>query len=165
MLYTEEELTAIRAQQKKRWLCLLIPVAVMLVGIVAVLIIRGQRSLDDTTAQIIVDILTILIGVAFIGGWGLFIKPLRCYERHIDGLLHGRTHVCDDGTFAHLEEDESVVDGVAYYAMTLHCLDEKQKPYERLFYYDALKPRPDFREGEALRVTYHDRFVGQVERI
>lgn len=165
MMYTEQELTELRAQKKKRMLCLFIPAALIVIAMAAVLVIRSQRAMEDTQAQIIVDVLTLLLGVLFIGGWGLFIKPLSCYERHIENLLHGRTHVCEDGTFSHLEEDESMVDGVAYYAMTLHCLDEKKKPYERLFYYDALKPRPDFKEGEPLRVVYHDRFVGQVERI
>lgn len=47
--------------------------------------------------------------------------------------------------------------------MTLHSIDAKQKSYERLFYYDALKPLPSFKDGDPLRVVYHDRFIAQVE--
>ena len=163
MMYTEQELQAVQAQQKRRWMAVGIPSVLMLIALIVVLVIRGNGGMADTPAQITVDALTILIGVTLIAGWGLFIKPLHCYQRHIENLLHGRTHVCEDGTFCHLDEDESTVDGVSYYALTLNCLDEKQKPYERLFYYDVQKPRPDFKEGDPLRIVYHDRFIGQVE--
>lgn len=165
MMYTEQELTEIRLQQKRRWTALLVPSALMAAAIVAILVIRGMRQMPDAPAEVAVDALTILIGITLLGGYFLLIKPLRCYERHINDLLHGRTHVFENGTFSQMEEDESLVDGVAYYAMTLHCLDEKQKPYERLFYWDVQKPRPQLADGDPVRVVYHDRFVGQLEKL
>lgn len=165
MMYTEQELTGIRQQQKRRWIALWVPVALMVAAIVVILVIRGMRQMPDKPAEIAVQVLTILIGVLLLGGWGMLIKPLHCYERHINNLLHGRTHVFEEGTFSAMEEDESLVDGVAYYALTLHCLDEKKKPYERLFYYDVQKPKPELQDGDPVRVVYHDRFVGAIEKL
>ena len=129
------------------------------------LVLRSQRTLDDTTAQIIIDVLSILFAVILIGGWGLLLKPLHCYEKFLDGLLHGITHVIEDGHFAHLDQEVSQIDGVDCYSLTVTRLDEKQKPYEQLFYFDAQKPLPQLTEGQQLRITYHDRAVGQLEVI
>lgn len=109
MLYNEQELQALKAQLKKRWTCILVPVGLLLAGIIAVLVIRGNAGMADGQAQIIVDVMTILVGILLIGGGGLFIKPLRCYQRHLEHMLHDRTHVYDEGTFCHLDEDVSMV--------------------------------------------------------
>lgn len=164
-MYTEQELTAIKAQQKKRWIALIIPMVIAFIGIIIVLVIRGQRTIDDMTAQIIVDAFSLLIAFLLIGGWGLLIKPLHCYERHINNLLHGITHEISDGTFSHLDEDISLVDGVRYYGLTVTRLDEKEKPFEQLFYFDAEKPRPYFAVGTPLRIVYHDKAIGEIEAL
>ena len=164
-MYTEQDLTDIREQQKRRWIALTVPCVVMAIAAIAVLIIRGQRILDDTTAQIIVDVLSVLIAFLLIGGYGLMIKPLHCYEKHLNGLLHGITHEIDDCTFARLDQDISLVDGVRYYALTVTRLDEKQKPYEQLFYFDAEKDRPSYAEGTRLRIVYHDRAIGAIQAV
>lgn len=164
-MYTEQELIDIQKQQKKRWLTLLIPEAILIIAITVVFIVRTQRVLDDTTAQIILDILSIIAAAILIGGWGLLIKPLHSYEKYLQGVLFGMSHVIEDGTFAHLDTDISMVDGVACYGLTVSRVNEKQKTYEQLFYYDAQKPRPEFTEGQQLRITYHDRAIRQVEAI
>ena len=164
-MYTEQELTDIRAQIKKRWIVLVIPMVALLVGIIVTLVIRSGRTLDDVTAQVIVDVCSLLIAGLLIGGHGLAIKPLSCYARHLDGMLHGMTHTIEDGTFSHLDTDESLVEGVRYRGMTVQRFNEKGKPYQQLFYFDAEKPIPTFTEGQRLRVTYHDRTVVSAEAI
>jgi len=166
MMYREDELTAIREQQKKRWMTALIPCALLLITIIIAFTIRGPKSENDRLAMIIVIVCTILMGGLLIFTWALKIKPLRCYEKHINNLLHGRTHEFDEGTYSHMDSDISLVDGVEYYALYLTTFDEKKKKtYERLFYYDALKPKPEFAEGQPVHVVYHDKEIGLIEAL
>lgn len=155
-MYTQQDLTDIRNQAKKRWIVLAIPMALCIIGVVISLIVR---------IEILTDVFSILFGVLLIGGYELFIKPLNCYANMLNGVLNGITHELTDSTFLHLDEDVSMVDGVAYYSFTVQCIDEKNKPYERLFYYDAQKPRISFPVGTPLRLVYHDRSLSLVEAI
>lgn len=153
-MYTQQDLTDIRAQIKRRWLTLIPFAAVLLIAIIVFVILRQEPL---TIAA------TILLGALLIAGYDLFIKPLRCYERMLNGVLNGPNHVMDDGAFAHLDEQISMVEGVAYYAMTVSCTDEKGKPAEHLYYLDAQKARPDFAVGTPLHIIYHDRTLRLVE--
>lgn len=145
-MYQEQELTAIRAQEKKRWMLLMIPCAVLFIGLIASLFLRQE---------VVTDVLTLVLGVLLIFCYDLCIKPLRCYERHLNNVLHGRTHelTCE---YSHLDEDVSLVDGVAYRAMTFISYDEKNKPFERMLYFDVQKPVPEIPQGATVTVTYHD---------
>lgn len=154
-MYTEQELTAITAQKKKRIVAVLIPCALLLIGVIYFLIMRNELA---------VDVLFILAGVILIAGLDLFVKPVRCYERHINNILHGRTHEldCEFGSFS---EDISEIDGVSYRTLTVVCYDEKNKPFDRIFYYDLQKPLPAFSPAQPIRVLYHDRSVGALTAI
>jgi len=148
-MYTEQELTGIQSQQKKRWVALAVPEVVLLAGLVASLMVRQER---------VTVIITLVMGVLMIAGYDLFIKPLRCYEKHLSNVLHGRIHEVECN-YARTDEEISLVDGVAYHAMTFTTVDEKNKPYDLLFYYDAEKPLPNIPEGAKVKVTYHDHEV------
>lgn len=151
-MYTEQDLTNIRSQIKKRWLAIIVPCAVLLALIIVFLIQRNE---------ILTDVLTILLGVTLIAGYDLFIKPLSCYKTHLNNVLHGMTHelVAEYSSFS---EDISLVDGVAYKTLTVVCYDEKNKPYDRMFYYDTEKPLPDFIPGQPLKIIYHDHELASV---
>lgn len=145
-MYQEQELTNIQSQQKKRWLLLMIPCAALLIGLIASLFVRQEA---------VTDALTLALGILLIFCYDLCIKPLRCYERHLNNVLHGRVHelTC---AYSHMDEDISLVDGVAYRAMTFITYDEKNKPFERMFYFDVQKPVPEIPAGAKVCVTYHD---------
>ena len=148
-MYTEAELTAVRAQEKRRWITLMIPVALMLAVLVVSLVVRIEW---------LTDVATLLAGVLLIFGWDMCIKPIHKYAKYIDAMLHGITHELDT-EFDSFSPDISLVEGVRYYALTVTEYDEKGKPYDRLFYYDAEKALPSFTKGQPIRVTYHDRSV------
>lgn len=151
-MYTENDLTAIRAQQKKRWLTLLIPELVLIAALVYSLIVRSE---------ILTDVLTLLAGTVLIAGYDLFIKPLHRYEIHLNNVLHGIVHDLD-AEFGGISEDLSEVDGVVYRTLTVVCYDEKNKPYDRTFYYDNEKPVPTFTPGQMLHLVYHDHELASV---
>lgn len=145
-MYTQQELTDIRNQQKKRWLALAVPLLALLIALIFSLV---YRSRSVTIAA------TLLAGVILIAGNDLLIRPLRCYERHLNNVLHGRLHDVKC-TYTRIDDEISLVDGVAYRAMTFLTYDEKHKPYDLLFYLDAQKPVPEIPQGAQVRVTYHD---------
>ena len=154
-MYTESDLQAVLDQRRKRWIMLLIPVAALAAVLVFSLILR----LEWLTSGV-----TILGGVLFIGGYDLCIKPLSDYATHVDNMLHGRRREIEL-PFAALSGDISVVDGVRYYAMTATDVDEKGKPYDRLFYFDAEKPFPGFVRGDMLHIVFHDKEIASVTRV
>lgn len=153
-LYTHQDMDAITTQIRSRWLCVAAPCVLLLAGVVVSLIFR---------VEIVTTLCTILIGALLIFCWDLFLKPLCCYRKHIDGVLNGLRHEAVL-PFIAISEDVNMVDGVACHALTCQDTDAKGRPYERLFYYDAQKPLPAFQEGEMVRVIHHDLLVADITR-
>lgn len=152
VIYTEADYTAIVKQQRKRWVILGIPCAILAVVLIVSLFIRLEWL---TTAC------TIVIGALLIAGYDFFIKPLHCYEVHLNHCLHGRTRECDL-PFIRLSENIDVVDGVHCRQLLCADMDAKGRPYERLFYFDAEKEFPPAKEGDMLHIVHHDLTVANV---
>ncbi len=148
-VYTQQDLAAIRAQLARRRGVMAVPAVLFMGLIVYSVIIR----LEWLTAAA-----TIALGVLAIFGYDVLLKPLHCYERHVNDALAGRNHETT-GAFDSLSPDISVVDGVRYYAMTLIQRDEAGDPFERMLYYDAEKPLPALAKGTPLKVRFHDRSI------
>lgn len=151
-IYNEADYNAILRQKNRRWLMLLLPIAVMLAVVIYSLVIRLEWL---TSAA------TILIGAILIAGYDFAIKPLVCYQKHLDNCLHGRTRECEL-PFISLSENIDVVDGVR--CRQLVCADEdaKGRPYERLFYFDAEKEFPSARKGDMMHIVHHDLCVANI---
>ncbi len=152
-MYTQQDLDQVIAQEKKRWLLLAVPEVLLLAGLVVSLVVRIEW---------LTTLLSCVIGFSFIFCYGMAIKPLRCYEKHLKNVLHGRTRVME-GTFKRMESDVSLVDGVNYRSMIVSAGNPADEEDDRLYYYDLEKPLPTFPEGTKLRVTYHDREVAALE--
>lgn len=151
-IYSEADYTAIVQQQRKRWLILGIPCALLTAVLIVSLFIRMEWL---TSAS------TILIGALLIAGYDLFIKPLHCYEVHLNNCLHGRTRECEL-PFIRLSENIDMVDGVRCRQLFCTDIDGKGRPYERLFYFDAEKEFPAVNEGDMLHIVHHDLCVADV---
>ena len=148
-MYTEQDFHAILSQKKKRWLLIAavcLPLAALLVYS---LIVRNEALTSGTT---------IVMGVALIFAYDVWIKPVSAYAAYLHGALYGRSHELDC-TYLSTDADLSVVENVKYYSMNVQQLDDDGKPFERLLYWDALKPLPDLHQGDHLQITYHDRMV------
>ncbi len=154
-IYTEADYQAIVKQQRKRWLILGIPCTILAIVVIISLVIRLEWL---TSAA------TILIGVLLIAGYDLFIKPLHCYEVHLNHCLHGRTRECDL-PFIRLSENVDVVDGVRCRQLLCADIDAKGRPYERLFYFDAEKDFPAVNEGDMLHIVHHELCVADVHLV
>lgn len=153
-IYSPEDLQVIRDQIRMRWIAVAIPCVILLALLIASLVVRVEA---------LTTVCTILIGAILIFCWDLFLKPLNCYRKYLDNVLHGRKHEAVL-PFVALSEDVNVVDGVPCHALTCQDTDAKGRPYDRLFYFDAHKDFPAFQEGEMLRVVHHDLIVADVTR-
>lgn len=110
---------------------------------------------------------TVLCGLAFcafIFGWSMLVAPLNAYRKHIDHALRGHTHDTQ-GVFAEIEDAPVVRDGVSFWPMTVNVGAGLRDDGNRLFYYDANLPRPDFRAGETLLLTSYDNRVTAWSRV
>lgn len=153
-MYTQEDLTSIRLQQRNCWLKLMIPGVILLAGIIVSLIVRIEW---------LTTVLSCILGCMILFTVEMIIKPLYCYEKHLDGCLNGRRHELE-GTFIGMEEEVSLVDGVRYRGLTVHD-DNPETNYERLFYFDLEKPFPDVKEGDKVHVVYHGHELVDLARI
>ena len=148
-IYTEADYAAIAQQYKKRWLILAAPCVLLFAVLVYSLCIRVEWL---TTAC------TIVIGVLLIAGYDFFIKPVQCYKNHLNHSLHGRTAECEL-PLIRLSENIDVVDGVPCRQLLCADTDGKNRPYERLFYFDATKELPNVKEGDMLHIVHYELMV------
>lgn len=153
-LYSPADLASIREQMQRRWLAVAAPCVLLLAGVIVSLIFRVEA---------VTTLCTILIGTILIFCWDLLLKPLNCYRKHLEGVLHGLTHEAVL-PFVEMSESINLVDGVPCHAMTCRDVDGKGRPYDRLFYVDVTRSIPAFQEGEMLRVIHHDLVVADVTR-
>lgn len=154
-MYTEQDLKAIRDQQARRWLVLLLPCLLLLAVVITGVVLRTEWMATGGT---------LLIGFILIMGYDLFIRPIHRYGQLMHSALTGLTRQAEC-TYQSITPDAELVDGVMMRTMTVTQLDDKDKPYERIFYYDVLKPFPALEAGQPLRVTYHDRVVVSLEAL
>ena len=89
-LFSAQDQAAIRAQLKKRLILVLIPVLVLLGAAIYFAIQRNE---------VVTDVLTIVSLSVLIFCYDLFLKPLRCYQRHLDNGTPPRGGFAVSGDF------------------------------------------------------------------
>lgn len=153
-MYTEQDFQEICHQAKQRERAILAPAALLLAAIIVSFIFRIKW---------LTMVLSLVLGFGLIFAYGMFLSPVLAYRRHLDEVLHKRVRTTA-GTFKEMEEEAVMRDGVRYYPFMLSVGDPENPEDDRLFYYDANLPRPDWAAGEALTVTAHDKMLGAWER-
>ena len=153
-MYTEQDYRDICGQIRQRSFALGIPAVLLLAGVIVSFVFRVKPLTMG---------LSVLLGVFCIFGYGMLLYPVIAYGRHLDEVLHGRVR-STTGAFKEMEEQAVMRDGVKYYPMMLSVGDMENPEDDRLFYYDANLPRPDWKVGEMLTVTAHDKALGAWER-
>ncbi|MBR5111493.1 MAG: hypothetical protein IK099_15040 [Clostridia bacterium] len=154
-MYTEQDYADIQTQIRQRRLILGIPAAILLIGVIVSFVFRIRWL---TTC------LSLILGAGLIFCHGMLLSPLTAYRRHLNEVLHGRTRQTT-GMFKEMEETPVMRDGVKYYPMMLNVGNMEDPEDDRLFYYDANLPRPDWKAGDMLTVTAHDKSLGAWVRV
>ena len=154
-LYSEENLRGLRRQIRSRRLVLL---GIFLVGAAGILLLLLQDNHKTYRPELAVTLLLILTGAGMIFFYDLMIHPLQAYARHLETALHGRTHETRV-VFDHLNEEESLVEGVVYRDLIFLGDADKHGDRERMFYWDRELPLPAFAAGQEVHLKYYDRFI------
>lgn len=154
-MYTEQDYQSNRKQLKKRAIALGIPAVILLAGVIWSFIVR---------IKLLTMGLTIVLGIYGIFCYGMLLFPVIAYGRHMYNILYGRTHTLT-GYFKEMEDAIVVREGVEYRPMLMSVNNLEDAEDDRLFYYDANLPKPDWQIGEKLTLTAHDKSVGKWERV
>ena len=155
MLYQEEDLSRLKSQVRGRKLvlgCILLLTAV-LVGVTLVL---DDHKLNRP--QWLTVLALALPGCTAIFYAEMMLRPLLAYQRHMTDSLYGRAREVRVA-FDHAGENKSVVDGVLFRELLFLGEADKHGDRDRLFYWDAELPLPDFAPGEEITLRYYDRFI------
>ncbi len=153
-MYTQTDYNEIKRQKNKRLILFLVPAALLLAGVVVSFVFR---------VKFLTMGLTIVLGAYTIFFYELLIAPVAAYQKHIDDALRGRTRSLT-GAFKEIEQTSVVRDGVKYYPLLLNVGDMESPEDDRLFYYDCNLPIPDWKAGETLTVTAHDKAMTAWQR-
>ncbi len=154
-MYTEQDYADIRGQIKRRWMAIGIPALLLLAAVIVSFIFRIKWL---TIA------LSLVLGAGCIFCYGLLLFPVIAYGRHLDEVLHGRVR-STTGAFKEMESQTVLREGVRYSPMMISVGDMEDPEDDRLFYYDANLPRPDWKPGDMLTVTAHDKSLGAWVRV
>ena len=149
-MYTEQDYQDIRGQIKRRFFVLGIPALLLLAAVIVSFVFRIKW---------LTMVLSLVLGAGCIFCYGMFLSPVIAYGRHLGEVLHGRVR-STTGAFKEMETQTVMRDGVKYYPMMISVGDMENPEDDRLFYFDANLPRPDWKIGEMLTVTAHDKSMG-----
>ncbi|MEG1775054.1 MAG: hypothetical protein RR367_01005, partial [Clostridia bacterium] len=136
------------------------PAALVLAAAVVIFVI-GQLSRNDQM-WIVTTALTIVSGGYFVFLYGVYVRPMRLYRKHVDYMLNGRKRETT-GVLKDFAADTSDKEGVECYAMLLNVGERDDEEDDRLFYYDVHKPKPTMPLGSCITVTSNDRMVADVK--
>ena len=153
-MYTEQDYQEITAQWKNRHLLLWVPAGLMAAAVIATFIFRIKWA---------TMLGTVIAGFYCVFVYGLLVQPVSAYRKHLDGVMHGRTRTLS-GAFKTMEENTVTREGVAFYPMLLNVGSMDDENDDRLLFYDANLPRPDWQTGDKLTVTVHDKALGDWKR-
>lgn len=148
-MYTTADLTAVTQQKNKRIALLAIPGALLLSGIVVSLIFRLEW---------LTSLLSVVLGILLIFCLDMFILPLHRYEKHLAHALGGKTRQ-NTGWLKEMEENLVVKEGLPFYPVILNINKMENEEDDRLFYWDAHTPRPDWQPGQKLTLTSYDKRI------
>ena len=149
-MYQSQDLADNRAQLRSRRLAVYIPAGLLLILTLVSFFLRWPQGVTAA--------LTILFCSVVIFCYTLLISPVKIYGRHLDHALHGHTHETR-GAFVGFEAEPVTREGLLFYPMTINVGATLRENGDRLFYYDAHLPLPDWQAGETLTLTSYDNRV------
>ena len=154
-MYGENDLSNAQAAFKRAVLLMWLPAALLFGGAIWTFVVR-------------IKWLTILLS-ALAGCWVIFVHqnivlPKKGYCEHVRKALRASRKETE-GYYLRMEATPVERENVMFYAFYLN-VGEKQDPEDdRLFYYDALRPLPDWQSGDRLRIFSYDKFVSSYQVI
>lgn len=160
-MYTREEQQQLNRQFIQRLLVTLVPAVLVLIAAIVVFVVGHYRR--DFNAWKITAALTVVAGAYAIFLYGVYLKPMHDYRSHVNYMLDGRRHDTT-GYLIGFAENISERNGVDCHALMINVGEKDDREDDRLFYYDAAKPAPDFPLGTKVVVTSNDMMVAELRK-
>ena len=152
-MYDENDLSKAQDAAKRARMLMLVPAVILFILAVWSFVVRIKW---------LTILLTSLAGCWMIFTYHMKLVPRRAYQEHVHSALRAPKKEAD-GKYLRMETTPVERNNVMYYAFYLN-VGEKQDPEDdRLFYYDALKPLPDWKTGDRLHVISYDKFVASCQ--
>ncbi|MHC1785641.1 MAG: hypothetical protein AB9880_01055 [Christensenellales bacterium] len=148
-MYTNSDLEDIGAQLRKRALLWLLPLLLMLAALIYTLIIRHE---------VLTIVVFVLMGWVVVFSYGLSLSPLLAYQKFLRQLLSGRKREMS-GRFKGFEGEMVLRDKVRCLPLMLNVGDPEEPKDDRLLYWDANMPLPDWQAGDRLWLETFDKSV------
>jgi hypothetical protein len=148
-MYTQEHVISLSQQKKKRQFISGVVLAVPLIVLVVSLFARLEWL--TILSSIVFFVLLILL-------WDLFVGPVARYLRFVKDAVTGRG-VSTQGRFKTWEEGISKRKGVNYRSFLINVGDMAEEEDDRLYYFDANLPTPDWKHGDSLTVISSEKNV------
>lgn len=161
-MYRQEDREAAKAEAKKRWIVTVLPGALLfLAGVIVFIPCQIQRQ---DWGWVFACACTIAGGAYVLFFYGVYLKPVLLYKKHVDYMLDGRKRETA-GLLQEVAPEIADKDGLDCYAMIVNVGERNDPEDERLFYVDALKGRPDIPLGSRVTVISNDKMVARLSMI
>ncbi len=161
-MYSQEDLAQVEAQLRKRRILTFLPPALLFaVGAAVFAVCQGHRQDWGWGFAAAATIL---------GGWyglflyGVYLRPMKWYLRHVRYMLEGRKRETT-GILTSIAESACDKEGLDWYALTVNVGEKNDPEEERLLYYDALKGRPELPLGARVTVLSNDKMIADIRRV
>lgn len=148
-MYTQNDLEEISVQLRRRVGLWALPQLPLLAALIYSLIIRNQ---------VLTIVISVLMGWIAVFAAGVSIAPVAAYHKYLRGLLSGRKRELS-GVFKGFDIDTVMRDKVRYVPLMLNVGDIDEPKDDRLLYWDANLPLPDWQLGDKLWISSHDKSV------
>lgn len=158
-MYTQEDMTVVKRRLTKRWWITAVP-AVLLAAAAVAVFVAGQLARSETL-WMVTAALTVAGGVYFLFFYGVYTRPMLLYARHVDYMLNGRKRETT-GILKAFASEVSDKEGIDCHAMLVNVGERDEEEDDRLFYYDAHKPKPEMPLGTRVTVVSNDRMVAEM---
>lgn len=158
-MYSQEDHAQIRKQLQKRWIVTALPSVLLILSAIVVFVICQVQRKD--WGWIFACVSTILGGGYFLFFFGVYLRPMMLYQRHVGYMLDGHKRETK-GILTDVSSVPCDKDGLDWYAVTVN-VGEKQDPEDdRLLYYDALKGKPAIPLGTRVMALSNDRMISDL---
>ncbi len=161
MLYSQADRDEALVMRKKRSLVVWIPtILILLLAIGSYVWYRLQH---DESGWIVTGLITILGGAYCIFFYGVYLRPVLKYNKHLDYMLDGRKRE----TVGILKEVSDVAqdhNSIDCYTVLMNVGEKNDPEDDRVFYLDAFKSIAGFQAGDRIRVESNDRMIAGVTK-
>lgn len=162
MLYSQTDREAVYALRKRRLLIVWLPTSLML--LLSIVAFVWYRLNHNASGWILSSILTILGGSYAIFFYGVYLRPVLKYKRHLDYMLDGRKRVTT-GILKEIESEVQDRDGIDCYSVFINVGEKDDPEDDRLLYLDAFKSLSDYKPGDRITVESNDRMIVSVAKL